>query len=135
MKTISPGVKRIGKIEVFVGLISLGFYLIMMPKDADIICGFEGAIKELFFYASFLILLGILTLLLHPVARWIHIIFSPIIAFLFTGLIFLALIPILSIFPFLSYIAIALCVILVPVFTIGIIYFFNRPEIKEQFRL
>lgn len=133
MKITSPAVKRIGTIEIFVGSISIAIYLINMPKDTNIHCGFE-AIKYIFLYSGLLFFLGLLTSLLHPVTRWIHIILSPIIAILFSSLIFLFLIPILSIFSFLSYIAIGLCVLLVPIFIIGIINFFNSPEVKEQFK-
>ncbi|MFH1640999.1 MAG: hypothetical protein ABIA66_03430 [Candidatus Omnitrophota bacterium] len=127
-------VRLLAVIEIVVGLIALVLLFIYGPSYEKEACAFAYAAKMALVLTSLLLVAGIPTLLLYPLGRWIHIVFSPVIAFIFSGLIFLLLIPVFrALHPFV-HIHKALFFIMLPLFTVAILFLFINPQVKELFR-
>lgn len=128
-------IKLIAIAEIIIGLIAWALFFNYGSSLDKESCGFAYAIEGFFFLTGLLLVAGIPTLLFHPFGRWIHIIFSPLIALIFSGVLFFLLIltPVVRISYQLARVPIWIFFITFPVFTIMIFMLFIDSEAKELF--
>lgn len=101
---------------------------------------FSGAIPVsiiTLFLASFIILLGIFLIKRNRISRLIHIILSPLIAIFIVNTLWgfvIQLILYLNIASLLNLSELLIGAVLIITITIGYLYYFTRPKVKEQFK-
>jgi len=153
-KKRSVGIAAVGIIEILIGILGvLGcIYAWQVVNDLHAI-GDTGGSSEgmsakvgLLFIAPFIIgslsgvlflFLGMLVLTLKPIARMVHIILSPIISILFIlfllgNYVLLEMNGTIKSF-FAPTVLIMIGGIITIISMVGMIYFFTRPKVKEQF--
>lgn len=129
-------VRLIAIVEIVIGLVSLVLFFKYSSTLSKEPCGFASAAQAFLFLTALLPIVGVSTLLLYPFGRWIHIIFSPIIAFIFSGILFIliASTPICRISNQLAYAPVIVFFIMFPTFTIMILFFFLGQEVRKLFK-
>jgi len=129
-------VRLIAIVEIVIGLVSLVLFFKYSSTLSKEPCGFASAVQAFLFFTALLPIVGVPTLLLYPFGRWIHIIFSPIIAFIFSGILFIltASTPICRISNQLAYAPVIVFFIMFPTFTIMILFFFLGQEVRKLFK-
>ena len=146
-KKILFGVIAIGLIEVIIG--TIGFRIVSVIGLNPVVESFN-MLRDAGLYVIPLIPLGILTLIFNPVARWIHIILSPVLAFFIAVFLYVTLFmfnPLLNV-PFrpeniwlfelmgtvVARIVGIMFLISIVTMTFFFIYYFTCYRVKEQFR-